>query len=56
MVAAMKLGQNCLRVGNLYYNELDHRGCPVKAVKGGFNLRKDRESCFYTRRSPVKLV
>ena len=41
VVAAVKLVQDCLSVGNVHYKEFDHRGDLVKAVKGIFNLRKD---------------
>ena len=40
LVAAVKLVQDCLSVGNVHYKEFDHRGDLVKAVKGVFNLRK----------------
>ena len=41
LVAAVKLGQDCVGVGNVHCNEFNHRGRPVKAVSGVFNPKKD---------------
>ena len=45
-----------LSVGKLRYSSFNDRGHPMKTVKGGFDLRKERESSFHTSGSPVKLV
>ena len=40
LVAAVKLGQDCVGVEKVHY-EFNHRGRPVKAVSGVLNLKKD---------------
>ena len=50
----MKLVQACLSAGKLRCNRFNHCGCPVKAVRGGFNPSKNGETSCNHLAAPVK--